>query len=82
MDKVRGNINGFSFATSLCLCRGVPMVQLAAIWSYSCTSKFFRLDGLLLFCIIMGLCSVSSTMIIIRKWQAFLAEKINSYKNN
>ena len=26
---------------------------------YSCTSKFFPLDGLLLFCIIMGLSSVS-----------------------
>ena len=31
--------------------------------SYSHTSKFFRLDGLLLFCMIMGLCSASSTII-------------------
>ena len=31
--------------------------------SYGRTSKFFRLDGLLLFCIIMGLRSASSTMI-------------------
>ena len=29
---------------------------------YGHTSKFFQLDGLLLFCIIMGLCSVSSTI--------------------
>ena len=27
---------------------------------YGRTSKFFQLDGFLLFCIIMGLCSVSS----------------------
>ena len=30
--------------------------------SYGCTSKFFWLDGLLLFCIIMGLRSVSSAI--------------------
>ena len=30
--------------------------------SYGCTSKFFRLDGLLLFLIIMGLRSVSSAI--------------------
>ena len=30
--------------------------------SYGCTSKFFRLDRLLLFCIIMGLRSVSSAI--------------------
>ena len=30
--------------------------------SYGCTSKFFRLDRLLLFCIIMGLHSVSSAI--------------------
>ena len=42
----------------------MPVVQLAAIWSYSCTSKFFRLDGLLLFCIIMGLRSASSAIIV------------------
>ena len=30
------------------------------VWSYGRTSKFFQLDGLLLFCIIMGLCSASS----------------------
>ena len=48
----------------------MPVAQLAkhaessALYgrSYSCTSKFFRLDGLLLFCIIMGLRSVSSTI--------------------
>ena len=34
------------------------------IRSYSCTSKFFWLEGLLLFCIIMGLCSASSTIIL------------------
>ena len=27
MDKVRGNINGFSFATSLCPCRGLIIRQ-------------------------------------------------------
>ena len=31
--------------------------------SYGRTSKFFRLDGLLLFCIIMGLRSASSAVI-------------------
>ena len=72
MDKVHGNINGFSFATSLCLCRGliIQLIQLATHaksstlygWSYDCTSKFFRLNGLLLFCIIMGLHSVSSAI--------------------
>ena len=35
--------------------------------SYGRTSKFFRLDGLLLFCIIMGLRSASSAMIILRR---------------
>ena len=34
------------------------------IRSYSCTSKFFWLEGLLLFCIIMGLRSASSTIIL------------------
>ena len=32
------------------------------VQSYGCTSKFFRLDRLLLFCIIMGLCSASFTI--------------------
>ena len=35
------------------------------VWLYSRTSKFFQLDGLLLFCIIMGLCSASSTISIL-----------------
>ena len=39
----------------------MPVVQLATIRSYGRTSKFFRLDGLLLFCIIMGLRSASAT---------------------
>ena len=30
--------------------------------SYGCTSKFFQLDGLLLFCIFMGLHSASSAI--------------------
>ena len=50
----------------------MPVVRLVAhakssilygsmvVQSYSRTSKFFRFDGLLLFCIIMGLRSVSS----------------------
>ena len=46
---------------------GMPMVQLTTpctvVWSYGRTSKFFRLDGLLLFCMIMGLRSASSTII-------------------
>ena len=48
----------------------MPVVQLAAHAksstlygrSYGRTSKFFRLDGLLLFCIIMGLRSASSAI--------------------
>ena len=51
----------------------MPVVQLAAHaksstlygWSYGRTSKFFQLDGLLLFYIIMGLHSVSSAIKII-----------------
>ena len=51
----------------------VPVVQLAVYAksstlysrSYGRTSKFFWLDGLLLFCIIMGLHSASSAIIII-----------------
>ena len=51
----------------------MPVVQLAAHaksstlygWSYGGTSKFFRLDGLLLFYIIIGLHSVSSAIKII-----------------
>ena len=49
----------------------VPVVQLAAHAkssnlygrSYGRTSKFFRLDGLLLFCIIMGLRSASFSVL-------------------
>ena len=54
---------------------GVPAVQLTThvapcmvVWLYGGTSKFFWLDGLLLFCIIMGLCSASSTIIFELKW--------------
>ena len=32
------------------------------VWAYGCTTKFFWLDGLLLFCIIMGLRSASSAI--------------------
>ena len=32
------------------------------VQSYCCTSKFFQLDGLLLFCIIMGLHSAGSAI--------------------
>ena len=43
---------------------GVPAVQwtthVKSSTSYGRTTKFFRLDGLLLFCIVMGLRSVSS----------------------
>ena len=53
---------------------GVPTIQLTmhvksstlysptVIQSYGCTTKFFWLDGLLLFCIIMGLRSASSAI--------------------
>ena len=45
---------------------GMPAVQLTmhdkSSTLYGHTSKFFQLDGLLLFCIIMGLRSVSSTI--------------------
>ena len=44
----------------------VPVVQLAAHAKsstlYGRTTKFFRLDGLLLFCTVMGLRSASSAM--------------------
>ena len=68
MDKVRGNINGFSFATSPYPCRGLIIIQCpwyswlcmikvapctvgrTVVRLYGCTSNFFRLDGLLLFC--------------------------------
>ena len=47
---------------------GVPAVQLTthvkSSTLYGRTSKFFRLDGLLLFCIIMGLRSASSAIIL------------------
>ena len=51
----------------------MPVVQLAVYaksstlygWLYGHTSKFFQLDGLLLFCIIMGLCSASSAIMSI-----------------
>ena len=50
----------------------MPVVQLAAHAksstlygrSYGRTSKVFRLDGLLLFCIIMGLRSASSAITV------------------
>ena len=45
------------------------------IWLYGRTSKFFWLDGLLLFCIIMGLRSVSSAIIMIFKPD--LARRVN-----
>ena len=56
----------------------MPVVQLAAHaksstlygWSYSRTSKFFRLDGLLLFCIIMGY-TVSSAIKIITSFRIY-----------
>ena len=47
----------------------VPVVQLAAHAKsstlYGRTTKFFRLDGLLLFCIVMGLRSASSAITIV-----------------
>ena len=35
------------------------------VWSYGRTSKFFRVDGLLLLCIIMRLRSASSAITVI-----------------
>ena len=61
----------------------VPVVQLAAhaksstlygrtvVRSYGRTTKFFRLDGLLLFCIVMGLRSASSSIINTRQSENF-----------
>ena len=53
---------------------GVPAVQLTthvkSSTLYGRTSKFFRLDGLLLFCIIMGLRSVSSAIIKLETYSA------------
>ena len=37
-------------------------VGCTVVWSYGRKSKFFQLDGLLLFGIIMALCSASSTI--------------------
>ena len=41
-------------------CMATRLYGHMVVWSYGCTSKFFQLDGLLLFCIIMGLRSASS----------------------
>ena len=41
----------------------LKVAPCTVVRSYSHTSKFFWLDGLLLFCIIMGLCSASSAII-------------------
>ena len=44
--------------------RMLKVAPCAVVQLYGCTTKFFRLDGLLLFCIIIGLCSTSSAIII------------------
>ena len=36
----------------------LEVAPCTVVWLYGCTSKFFQLDGLLLFCIIMGLCEL------------------------
>ena len=41
----------------------LKVAPCAVVPSYGRTSKFFRLDGLLLFCIIMGLRSASSAIL-------------------
>ena len=57
----------------------MPVVQLALHaksstlygWSYSRTSKFFQLDGLLLFCVIIRPHSASSAIIIITSFRIY-----------
>ena len=62
---------------------GVPAVQLTthvkSSTLYGRTSKFFRLDGLLLFCIIMGLRSASSAIIL---WYPMSSANPNSAELN
>ena len=62
---------------------GVPAVQLTthvkSSTLYGRTSKFFRLDGLLLFCIIMGLRSASSAIIL---WYPVSSANPNSAEFN
>ena len=53
----------------------LKVAPCTVIWLYGRTSKFFWLDGLLLFCIIMGLRSVSSAIIMIFKPD--LARRVN-----
>ena len=53
----------------------LKVAPCTVIWLYDRTSKFFWLDGLLLFCIIMGLRSVSSAIIMIFKPD--LARRVN-----
>ena len=43
-------------------CMVVRLHGHMVIWSYGRTSKFFQLDGLLLFCIMIGLHSASSAI--------------------
>ena len=43
-------------------CMVVRSYGRTAVWAYGRTTKFFWLDGLLLFCIIMGLHSASSAI--------------------
>ena len=54
------DINGATTHTAVQLTTHVKSSTL-----YDRTSKFFRLDGLLLFCVIMGLRSASSAIIIL-----------------
>ena len=62
---------------------GVPAVQLTthvkSSTLYGRTSKFFRLDGLLLFCIIIGLRSASSAIIL---WYPMSSANPNSAELN
>ena len=54
------------------------------VWSYGCTSKFFQLDGLLLFCIIMGLrklCYDTSGSLILTQMSTFSVIGILLYKS-
>ena len=64
---------------------GVPAVQLTthvkSSTLYGRTTKFFRLDGLLLFCIIMGLRSASSAIIcLIQFWEKYLIYEVQKEK--
>ena len=55
----------------------LKVVPCTIVWWYGRTSKYFQLDGLLLFCITMGLSSASSTKIGWLGWYGFEVTKLD-----